>query len=83
MPGQTATGAGFRQSASGALAAGTAQERRQACGWDIQPASCRQGHARFGKASQHALRLRDKAGFLPAPFQARSRAGPDPVQARS
>lgn len=83
MPGQTATGAGFRQSVSGALAAGTAQERRQACGWDIQPASCRQGHARFGKTRPACLALagqgRLSSGPVPGPVQRRSSAVPGPL----
>ncbi len=83
MPEQTATGAGFRQSASGAMATGTAQERGRLAGGTSSPLPASKAILVLGKQGQHASRLRDKAGFLPAPVQARSRAGPEPVQTRS
>ena len=79
MPEQTATGAGFRQSASGAMATGTAQERGWLAGGTSSPLPASKAILVLGKQGQHASRLRDKAGFLPAPVQARSRAGPDPL----
>ena len=83
MPEQTATGAGFRQSASGAMATGTAQERGWLAGGTSSPLPASKAILVLGKQGQHASRLRDKAGFLPAPVQARSRAGPEPGQSRS